>query len=195
MARTKEFDRDEALGRAMLLFWQRGYDGATTDDLLAAMGIGRQSLYDTFGDKQALFDEALRCYHQQQIGTLGERLKQVATPFETLTTFLDHFAYETEAERARGCMGINATTASGQRDPKVIALARDAATFFEGMLAQLVVAAQADGDIADTVDPKVAGRFLYTALQGLTIRAQAGATPDELRSTAEFAIKALSSMR
>lgn len=195
MARNKEFNRDEALEHAMLLFWQRGYEGATTDELLSAMGIGRQSLYDTFGDKQALFDEALRCYHEQQKGTLGERLRQVETPFATLTTFLDHFAYMTEAERARGCMGINATTAGGRRDPRVTALARDAARFFEDMLARLVAAAQADGDIAETVDPQNAARFLYTALQGLTIRAQAGATPDELRSTAAFAIKALSTMR
>ncbi len=63
------------------------------------------------------------------------------------------------------------------------------------MMARLVVAAQADGDLAETLDPKSAARFLYATLQGLTVRAQAGASSAELRDAADFAIKALTAMR
>jgi TetR/AcrR family transcriptional regulator, transcriptional repressor for nem operon len=194
MARTKEFDRGEVLERAMRLFWAQGYAATTTDDLLAAMGISRQSLYDTFGDKQALYDEALRCYHKQSSGTLGERLKSSATALEILTTFLDHFAYQTPEERANGCMGINATTSLGRSDPNVLVLARKTAALNEEMMAKLIVAAQADGDLAESINPKAASRFLYATLQGLTVRAQAGASPAELRDAADFAIRALTAM-
>ena len=62
MARHKEFDRDEALQRAMEVFWSRGYEAASVGELVKQMGINRQSLYDTFGDKHALYLQALDRY-------------------------------------------------------------------------------------------------------------------------------------
>ena len=64
IGRPKEFDREEALQKAMELFWARGYEGTGMRELLQHMGIGRQSLYDTFGDKRSLFIEALKCYNR-----------------------------------------------------------------------------------------------------------------------------------
>jgi len=195
MARPKEFDRDAALEGALQVFWTKGYEGASTDDLLAGMKIGRQSMYDTFGDKQALFIESLRCYHKLDNKNFFDHLGDNPSPLSVLHGFLAIFTRRSAEENARGCMGINATTAFGQSRPEVTALARGTATNVEAMLAQVVGAAQDAGELSATLDPKMAASFLYAALQGLTVRAQAGAGRDELTQVANFTIEALKAMR
>lgn len=195
MARPKEFDRDAALEGALQVFWTKGYEGASTDDLLKGMKIGRQSMYDTFGDKQALFLESLRCYHKLDNKNFFDHLGDNPSPLNVLHGFLAIFTRRSDEENARGCMGINATTAFGRNNPEVTQLARNTATSVEDMLAQLVAAAKDAGEIADTVDTSTTASFLYAALQGLTVRAQAGASRDELAGVADFTIEALKAMR
>src|SRR5260370_8176843 len=78
MARPREFDRDAALKRAMTVFWAKGYAGTSTDDLLEAMSIGRQSMYGAFGDKPTLYVEALERYQQDSIMAHFDRLRSGA---------------------------------------------------------------------------------------------------------------------
>ena len=194
MARSKEFDRDAALAGALEVFWTKGYEGASTDDLLKGMKIGRQSMYDTFGDKQALFLESLRCYHKLDNKNFFDHLGDNPSPLDVLHGFLAIFTRRSAEENARGCMGINATTALGSAQPEVTALARGTATSVQTMLAGLVEAAKERGDLRKSVNATAAAGFLYATLQGLTVRAQAGASRDELTAVADFAIKALSAM-
>src|SRR5215208_4537603 len=76
MARHKEFDREEALQRAMEVFWSRGYEAASVGDLVKHMGINRQSLYDTFGDKHTLYLAALDRYREVEGRKLFELLER-----------------------------------------------------------------------------------------------------------------------
>ena len=123
MARPREFDRDEALNAAMRLFWEKGFCRPSAEDLVTAMGIGRQSMYDTFGDKQQLYLEALRNYHREANGGVIEELRGGASsPLEAIRTALFTLADRDAAARALGCMGINATTAQGRRLPEVLPL-------------------------------------------------------------------------
>src|SRR5246127_5397194 len=80
MARPKEFDRDVAVERAMSVFWSKGYAATSTDDLLQAMKIGRQSMYDTFGDKRRLYVEALERYQRERVAENIRRLRSTASP-------------------------------------------------------------------------------------------------------------------
>jgi TetR/AcrR family transcriptional regulator, transcriptional repressor for nem operon len=194
MARMKEFDRDTALAGALDVFWSKGYEGASTDDLLKGMKIGRQSMYDTFGDKQSLFLESLRCYHKLDNKNFFDHLGDDPSPLQVLHGFLAIFTRRSDDDNARGCMGINATTAFGRTQPDVTSLARSTATSVETMLAGLVESAKQQGEVSKTVDSMAAASFLYATLQGLTVRAQAGASRDELARVADFAIKAISSM-
>lgn len=194
MARTKEFDRDAALAGALEVFWTKGYEGASTDHLLKGMKIGRQSMYDTFGDKQSLFLESLRCYHKLDNKNFFDHLGDNPSPLGVLHGFLAIFTRRSAEENARGCMGINATTALGHTHPEVTALARSTATNVETMLAGLVEAAKARGELSKTLDATAVASFLYATLQGLTVRAQAGASRDELAAVADFAMKALTAM-
>ena len=126
MARPREFDRAEALNKAMAVFWLKGYAATSTADLLEAMQIGRQSMYDTFGDKHALYLEALRQYNESSVGELLRSL-QTGTALEGLANMLFTFASRPEKDNAKGCMGVNAVCEFGQGDAEVNAL-RDASS-------------------------------------------------------------------
>src|ERR1700730_2144482 len=76
MARQKEFDRDEVLHKAMEVFWSRGYEASSIQDLVKRMGINRQSLYDTFGDKHTLYLQALDRYREVEGRKIVELLEQ-----------------------------------------------------------------------------------------------------------------------
>lgn len=190
MARPREFDRDEALDKAMRLFWARGYAATSTEELVSAMGIGRQSLYDTFGDKRQLYLEALRRYH-----TVRAEVPGLPAPgqsiIEAIRQMLLHVLEKPEGEREMGCMGINATTAFCGSEPEALALARRTAERIEHAYSALVELGVARGEFRPGLDARAAGRFLYVTLQGLTVRAQAGAPPEALREAIDFAMGSL----
>src|ERR687894_1938309 len=108
MARHKEFNRDEALGRAMEVFWSRGYEAASVGELVEHMGINRQSLYDTFGDKHSLYLQALDRYEQVESRKLFEVLQR---PASVKKAFKDLFNGVVEGslcdQQHRGCLMNN----------------------------------------------------------------------------------------
>src|ERR1700676_2727693 len=119
MARPREFDRDAAVERAMSVFWRKGYEATSTEDLLCAMGIGRQSMYDTFGDKHRLYLEALKCYQAEYGAGMVERLGAASSPLSAIRELLLAVASEPAEARARGCMQVNAITELAQCDAEV----------------------------------------------------------------------------
>ena len=192
MARPREFDRAEALNKAMAVFWLKGYAATSTADLLEAMQIGRQSMYDTFGDKHALYLEALRQYNESSVGELLRSL-QTGTALEGLANMLFTFASRPEKDNAKGCMGVNAVCEFGQGDAEVNAL-RDASSKMlnkavEQVLHDAVAAGEmrADTNIADAV------AFIASTLSGMKVSAKAGARPATLHAIARLAINALKS--
>lgn len=191
MARPKAFDRDEALKRAMAVFWDKGYEATSTDDLVRAMGIGRQSMYDTFGDKHRLFLESLQRYNAESGSGLLERLHAGASPLMAIEKVLLSIAHQTPEERARGCMGVNATAELAQKDPEVASIIRATGMLCETAFEQILREAKRQGEISPSVDEKKGGRFLLSALQGLRVTAKAGATPEALRDIAAFTMAGL----
>lgn len=192
MARPREFDRAEALNKAMAVFWLKGYAATSTADLLEAMQIGRQSMYDTFGDKHALYLEALRQYNESSVGELLRSL-QTGTALEGLANMLFTFASRPEKDNAKGCMGVNAVCEFGQGDAEVNAL-RDASSKMlnkavEQVLHDAVAAGEmrADTNIADAV------AFIASTLSGMKVSAKAGARPATLHAIARLAMNALKS--
>ncbi|MCY1053476.1 TetR/AcrR family transcriptional regulator [Nannocystis sp. SCPEA4] len=191
MPRPREFDRDEAVERAMAVFWEHGYEATSTEQLLQAMGIGRQSMYAAFGDKHGLYLAALERYQARQAAALLERLRAVASPLAAIEDILLGVAGEAPEARARGCMGIQSIVELAQRDPDVVLLARSATALCEAAFERMVAEAKCRGELGPHVDERSAGRFLLTTLQGLRISARTGATPEALRAVAGFAVAAL----
>lgn len=102
MARPKEFDRDDALRAAVHVFWRQGYAATTTSDLVLAMGIGRQSFYDTFGDRRRLYVEALRRYAREEIAAQVDAARAAARAVDDASATTDVDAPTPRSASARG---------------------------------------------------------------------------------------------
>jgi AcrR family transcriptional regulator len=191
VARPKEFDRDEALRRAIGVFWAKGFAATSTEDLVRGMGIGRQSLYDTFGDKRRLFLEALRTYNTDSVSSILKKLRAGPTPIAAIERVLVDLAEVREPARALGCLGVNAVCELAREDAEVRALTEASGALLEATLKDVIEDGQAKGDIGGALDSRAAARFLAATLSGMKVQARAGASTEVLRDVAAFAVASL----
>src|SRR6202795_1445593 len=113
MARQKEFDQEKALRKAVRLFSQQGFAATSTDELMRVMNVGRQSMYDTFGDKRALFLRALEVYVAESVRAINVELQTPGSPLAAVRRALIYFAERKDLSSTDGCMGINAVCEFG----------------------------------------------------------------------------------
>ena len=175
----------------MALFWAKGYDETSTEELLEAMGIGRQSMYDTFGDKRKLYLAALRRYNDKSVGALVRSLESSDSPLAAIQDLLLAISAETPRRRALGCMGVNAIAAYGKSDKDVAQLSRISSEIVDSAFEAAIRVAKRRGEVDESIDERAASRFLHTTLDGLRIRAKAGESSEILHDVAAFAIQAL----
>ena len=191
MARPREFDRDAALKRAMSVFWAKGYAGTSTDDLLEAMSIGRQSMYAAFGAKRTLYVEALQRYQQDSVMGHLDRLHSAPSPIAGIENLLLGLIAVDHDTRLLGCMGVGSVGEFGTTDPVLTALcARSGAVLFGALVKQLH-AAQNAGEIDPSLDAERAAKFVQTTMQGIQVAARAGASVETLQDIALFAVERL----
>lgn len=164
----------------MQVFWARGYDAASTRDLLEAMHISRSSLYQAFGNKEQLFLEALRRYREALIGRLGRRLAAAPSAMAFLEALFRETADEAGSERAAlGCLIFNSATELGQRGDAPSHHARQSLAAITGLFHRAVVQAQRDGDIAPERDAEALATYLTLGMAGLRTLLKSGADPDQ----------------
>ena len=179
----------------MTVFWEQGYEASSTDDLLRAMGIGRQSLYDAFGDKRRLYLETVRLYEAEMAYAFSRHLAAAASPLAALRGYLLAIADGTTDERARGCLFVNATTEMARTDGDV----RDAVRSIDGRCVAafegLVREAKGRGEVGPEVDERVAANHLLNTMRGLRVSAKAGVPADTLRGVVSMALACLGGPR
>ncbi|CAM2156972.1 TetR/AcrR family transcriptional regulator, transcriptional repressor for nem operon [Pararobbsia alpina] len=188
MTRPREFDRDEALNNAMRVFWQKGFAATSTDDLLAAMNIGRQSLYNTFGSKRELYLEALDRYQQESVSGHVRRLKAASTPVAGLESMLLGVIARDERERTLGCMGVNSVCEHGADDEDLASMRAKMSGVLLAPVVERIREGQQLGEIDASLDAQATAMFVLTAMQGLQLNARGGLDAKTLRSIARFAI-------
>ena len=193
MPRPKEFDREVAVERAMSVFWSKGYAATSTDDLLEAMKIGRQSMYDKFGDKRRLYVEALRRYQLESVAGHIKRLRSMASPLAGIEALVVGVISSDRTTREKGCMGVGAICEFGNADAELAQLRVKSGGMLRKALAERLQDAQAAGEIGETVDLERAARFVETTMFGLQVAARAGESTRSLRDMAAFAIAGLRS--
>ena len=191
MARPREFDRELALARATSVFWAQGYCSTSTDELLAAMGIGRQSLYNAFGDKRALYLEALERYQGATTSGHLHRLKAPASPVAGIEALLLGLITEDANQRAMGCMGVGAVSEFGAGDPALAELRARIGPVLSSCLVERLREGQVQGEIDPAMNAEDAARFIQMTMTGLQLAARSGASADALRSLAHFAVDRL----
>lgn len=187
--RPRAFDREAALDAATTLFWSKGYEATSINDLTQAMGIGTKSLYAAFGSKDALFTEALHHYVRKYEGLAWDRSRLAPTAREAVETFLRDSAAAFSGEAAdipRGCM---ATIASMGCDglPALQAFACDVETTFDRLMVRIGQGV-ANGDLPSGLDVKRLARFVETVQGGMSIRARNGADRRELDGVVDVAM-------
>jgi TetR/AcrR family transcriptional regulator, transcriptional repressor for nem operon len=191
MARPKEFDRDEALQKAIGVFCEKGYAAASTDELMRAMKISRQSMYDTYGDKRQLYLEAFQRYIAGSINEQIGYLEKSASPLAGIEAMLLAFASRSERDGVVGCMGVNAICEFGQSDPVITSLTDTESIRLTAALKRALRQAKAKKEISKTVKESAAAQFLLATLSGMKVAAKSGAGPKSLKGIASFALRSL----
>ncbi|MHA1537772.1 MAG: TetR/AcrR family transcriptional regulator [Alphaproteobacteria bacterium] len=190
MARPKEFDRNEVLEKAMNVFWTKGYERTSVRDLVAAMAINRGSLYDTFGDKEALYLSALERYCSDN----ARPLPAGARGEPALGAIRRYFQSIVDAgprERRRGCFISNTIVEFGGRGSAISQTARAGVARVEAAFTRLVARAQAAGEIKTNRDPGELARYLTSSLNGLRLMAKTDISRDELGDIVDVTLSAL----
>lgn len=191
IGRPREFSEAAALDAAMRVFWDKGYEGTSLDDLTRAMGINRSSLYSTFGDKESLFRRVIAQYGQGSLEFISEALNQptaravVETLLRTGTKFL------TDPSHPKGCLSLQGGLTCGTGSERVTKAMIDFRRSGEAQLQKRLQRARSEGDLAKDVDPKALARYVQIVMNGLAIQAVNGATTAEMNAAVEMALRSM----
>lgn len=190
--RPLEFEPQEALTRAMQVFWRQGYEHTSLDDLLRATGLSKSSLYRTFGGKHELFDQCLTHYADIMSERLQAKLDGASSGLVFISQFLESVLDDVSCpDCARGCLLLNTVNEFAQRDPCV---ARSVARETERVRVVLEAAvrrAVAEGDLDPKLEPGLGSDYLISAMSGLKTMAKAGADAHRLRGLIRLTLQAM----
>lgn len=189
--RPRTFDREEALRRAMTLFWTRGYEGSSVDELAQAMGVNKPSLYAAFGCKEQLFREAIACYERIEGEPVRKAMREARTAREAIESMLRINARAfASPRRPRGCMVVmsafpdapdNETLREFLSQMRKASLDEATGRIERGMH---------DGDVPAGADALAMAAFYNTVLQGLSIQSRDGASRKEMERIVDSAMAA-----
>ncbi|HEY7118017.1 MAG TPA: TetR/AcrR family transcriptional regulator [Tepidisphaeraceae bacterium] len=188
--RPREFDPDQALDAALLLFWRHGYEGTSLAALTQAMGINMPSLYAAFGNKETLFRRALDRYLQRPASYLPNALKEPTARRAAEQLFRGAIDMTMNPRHPDGCLLVQGALASGptaQVVRKELSLRRAAA---EAAVRRRLERAIAEGDLAEGADAAGLARYLITVVWGMSVQAAGGASRNQLEDIARTAMSA-----
>jgi AcrR family transcriptional regulator len=187
--RPRSFNPDDALDRALKVFWAKGYEGASLPDLTRAMGINRPSLYAAFGNKADLFRRALARYDQGPAGYVRAALREPTARCVARRVLAGAIDLLCAPGHPRGCLAVQGALACGD---DADCARRELAAFREAgvrALRQRFDRARREGDLPRSANPADLARFLATVMHGLSIEAAGGAQRAELARVARMALR------
>jgi TetR/AcrR family transcriptional repressor of nem operon len=190
MARPRSFDPDEALDRARDVFWRNGFQGTSLDDITAATGLAKPSLYAAFGDKNALFLKVLDRYHQRIVANAERVLKEGPSARDAVERWLTGFVpFCSGVKGSRGCLSVN-TAVEGAADQKEV---RRKIQRFNRKIEQLLRSRlRADrAQFSAAFDPDAAAHTIMAIYLGLMVLAKDAPDAARVRATLNQAIKLL----
>lgn len=184
MPRAKAFDPDVVLDRAVELFWQRGYEAASMARLLEHMGISRQSLYDTYGDKHSLFLASVDRYRERVREQVGQVIAGEGSGAAGIRAVFEWVARDVLGSPAhRSCLMANSALELGQRDPEVRERVATHLRDIEELFFAALERDRAQGRLRTALEPRPLARFLTTSIHGLGIMARSGLPEPTLRDS------------
>jgi AcrR family transcriptional regulator len=187
MGRPREFDADTALDGAIGVFREHGFEGASADMLVNAMGIGRQSLYDTFGDKWRLYRSAVRRYGTGECAAHLEALRSGVRAIDGIDAMLRRVV----ATADQPCLGVGSICEFGVSRSDLTEVHAPLAKTLRDAIAARVRDAQAESDVTANLDPEAASAFLIANITGIRVAGRGGADRAALTGLADMALRAL----
>jgi len=187
--RPREFDRDQALARAVEVFWSKGYEAASLADLTKAMGINPPSLYAAFGDKENLFIEAVHRYHEnvrQSCPYAGEPTARAAV--ERLLTELATLF--TDRSHPAGCLAVMAMVTSSTSSARLQRMLADERANAKARLRERIQRGVKEGDLPRATDISALTEFYVAVIMGMSLSAREGASRKALLTMVETAMRA-----
>ncbi|WGW12479.1 TetR/AcrR family transcriptional regulator [Saxibacter everestensis] len=196
MGRPRQFDEERAVESACLVFWAKGFDGTSTEELCAATGLNRSSLYNTFQSKEQLFRRALMRYTTTTTARQDALLETPgANGLTRIRSLLAAIVADEAASRAAGngsgCFTVNTITSIAARNSEVAQLIDTDLRKRNSALSTAVLSGQQDGSIAIDRNPHEAAWYVTTLISGMRVSAQSGADRKILDAIAETALLAL----
>ena len=188
--RPRAFCVDEALDRALDVFWRKGYEGATLPDLTEAMGINRPSLYAAFGNKEQLFRKAMDRYAEGPAAFVQQALAQPTARKVAETLLRCKIDMLCDPKTPRGCFVVQAALACGDEGECIRDELGALRKSLELAIRRRFQRARKEGDLPASADPAALAAFVSAVGNGLAVQAAGGATRKELQRVAELALAA-----
>jgi TetR/AcrR family transcriptional repressor of nem operon len=192
VGRPREFELDDAVRKAMGVFWDRGYHDASLPDLLEGMELSRGSFYKAFVDKRGVYLRALDLYIEDAIRKLGEILHANSSPKAAIREAFSRQVEESSGkEGLRGCFVVLSAVEMLPADEEVSARISRLFRRLQDLYAAAIIRAQALGEIDPGLDERTLARFLVCQIQGMRVLGKAGADRDATKAVVDFALKPL----
>lgn len=190
MGRSKEFEENEVLQKAMELFWQQGYEKTSMSDLVEHMGIHRKSIYDTFGDKHSLYLQVIERYGEFSTARFRAETLRAKTSYQAIEYIFDYII-EGNEDKHYGCLFVNATTEVGPWDKEVLKKTEDAFRQAESFITEIIKQGQENGEFSKKYDNELLGEILHNALLGLRVLVKTSASKEKMRKISQFFLELL----
>ncbi|HEY7985976.1 MAG TPA: TetR/AcrR family transcriptional regulator [Methylophilaceae bacterium] len=190
--RPRTFDRDEALKKAMLVFWDKGFEGTTMSDIIDAIGMKAPSVYAAFGNKDALFDEVVQLY----AGIFYEGPLKALNSADDIGDAIEHclkahIEMFTGQEGACSCLLLTAANNCSPEHQQHVVSLRNLRAGYKGALLARFKRAVADGQLTDDANPESLTEFYATCIQGMAMCSKDGASKKSLLDSCEYALGVL----
>ena len=190
MARSKEFDVNQVLRKAMELFWQQGYEKTSMQELVDYMGIHRRSIYDTFGDKRTLFLSALSHYEELITSETKKRVDSKLLVKQGIREVFNMIIYP-DLNLPKGCLSVNAAVELSLLDEEIATKIAEMFTKTAALFYELLKHGQKNGEISKNHDPEVLSLFLHNSLVGLRVLVKIEADKKKLESIVDITLSVL----
>jgi TetR/AcrR family transcriptional repressor of nem operon len=192
MARTREFDERQALVKAMLVFWENGYEGTSIQDLEAAMGLNRTSIYNAFGNKRAVFEQVMACYKESVMSALFERMDSAPNIKEGVRRLLNgaldiHF----DTDNPGGCLVVLSVLESHQHDARTQDSMAQTIHDLKDMLQARLTKARRSGELSRELDTGSTANTIATTMVGMMVMGKANFTRSALKKTVKQVVSLL----
>ena len=192
MARTKAFDEQEVLDKALNLFWEKGYNGTSIQDLVDHLGINRASIYDTWGNKHQLYLASLTRYRKHASHWLLEQIRSEKPANQVIRDFLYNIIDQgIHTHDRKGCFMVNSCTELANQDTDVRHLVKENRETMEKVFSAIIQEGQETGEFPNKTDSLSLAKYLYNTVTGLRGSMQGDATVEELKSVADISVSTL----